>query len=46
MEKYHLTDLCEWEDNIKLISKKQAHLAVDRDLWQAVANIIMNLEVP
>jgi hypothetical protein len=46
MERYHLKDLCEWEDNVKLIPKKQAYLALDRYLWQAVANIIRKLKVP
>jgi hypothetical protein len=45
------THIC--EDNIKMNYKCTGykrigwiHLAVDRDQWQAVVNMVMNLEIP
>jgi hypothetical protein len=43
---------CRWEDNIKIDLKEMGwehvdwlHLAPDRDQWQALVNMVMNLGV-
>jgi hypothetical protein len=44
---------CRWEDNIKMDLRETGfgdvdwiHLAQDRDRWQALVNMVMNLRVP
>jgi hypothetical protein len=44
---------CRWEDNIKMDLREIGfgdvdwiHLAQDRDRWQALVNMVMNLRVP
>ena len=44
---------CRWEDNIKMDPQKVGYgdmdwieLAEDRDTWQALVNVMMNLRVP
>jgi hypothetical protein len=45
--------MCRWEDNIKIDLREIGfgdvdciHLAQDRDRWQALVNMVMNLRVP
>jgi hypothetical protein len=44
---------CRWENNIKMDLREMGwcgmdwiHLAQDRDQWQALVNMVMNLQVP
>jgi hypothetical protein len=44
---------CRWKDSIKMDLREMEwggmdwiHLAQDRDQWQALVNIVMNLQVP
>jgi hypothetical protein len=44
---------CRWEDNIKMDLQEvgcgffdHIDLAQDRDKWQALVNVVMNLQVP
>jgi hypothetical protein len=44
---------CRWEDNIKMDLRETGlgdvdwiNLAQDRDKWQALVNMVMNLRVP
>ena len=44
---------CRWEDNIKMDFQEVGfggmdwiELAQDRDRWQAIVNVVMNLRVP
>jgi hypothetical protein len=45
---------CRWEDNIKMDVQEVGwewcmdwiDLAVDRDRWRALVNVVMNLQVP
>jgi hypothetical protein len=44
---------CRWEDNIRIDLREIGwegvnwiHLAQDRDQWQALVNMVMNLQVP
>ena len=45
--------MCKWEDNIKVDLQEVGfwgmdwiELAEDRDRWQALVNVVMNLRVP
>jgi hypothetical protein len=45
--------MCRWEDNIKMDLREIGfgnvdwiHLAQDRNRWQALMNMVMNLRVP
>jgi hypothetical protein len=47
------TPTCRWENNIRMDlwetgweGEDWIHLAQDRDQWQALVNMIMNLQVP
>jgi uncharacterized protein (DUF779 family) len=47
------SEICKWEDNIKVEIREimwgdidWINLAVDRDQWQALMNVVMNLWVP
>ena len=52
-ERYHWTDRCRWEDNIKIDLQEVGcegmdwiELAHDRDRWRALVNAVLNLLVP
>ena len=52
-ERYHWTDRCRWEDNIKIDLQEVGcegmdwiELAHDRDKWRALVNAVLNLLVP
>jgi hypothetical protein len=47
VKRLHVRPMCRWKDNIKRdlmeIGVDWMHLAQDRDQWQAVMNMVINL---
>jgi hypothetical protein len=35
-----------WENNIRMVLKNRMHLAQDRDRWQDLVDMVMNLQIP